>query len=46
MCILFIRIVFEYSDVVWDGCCFEIQSNEPEKLQLEAVHIVTGQTLG
>ena len=39
----FIRPVIEYSDVVWDNCTL-YEANELEKIQLEAVCIVTGAT--
>ena len=38
-----IRPVIEYSDVVWDNCTL-YEANELEKIQLEAVRIVTGAT--
>ena len=37
----FIRPVLEYADVVWDNCT-KYEEEELEKMQLEAVQIVTG----
>ena len=39
----FIRSILEYADVVWDNC-MQQQSNEFEKIQLEAGRIVSGTT--
>ena len=41
--VTYVRPVFEYSSVVWDGCTIE-QQNSLEKLQNEAARIVTGLT--
>ena len=40
---IFIRSILEYADIVWDNCTQQ-QSNELEKIQLEAARIVTGTT--
>ena len=40
----FIRSILEYADVVWDNCTQQ-QSNEIEKIQLEAGRIVSGTTI-
>ena len=39
----FIRPVIEYSNVVWDNCTL-YETNELEKIQIEAARIVTGAT--
>ena len=39
----FIRSILEYADIVWDNCTQQ-QSNEIEKIQLEAGRIVSGTT--
>ena len=39
----FIRPLLEYADVVWNNCA-QNESNELEKLQIEAARIVTGTT--
>jgi hypothetical protein len=41
--ISFIRPLLEYACELWDGC-FEHDSEEIEKIQLEAARIVTGLT--
>ena len=39
----FIRPILEYADIVWDNCTLQ-QTNELEKIQLEAGRIVSGTT--
>ena len=39
----FIRYILDYADIVWDNCTQQ-QSNEIEKIQLEAGRIVSGTT--
>ena len=41
--ISFIRPLLEYANVVWDNCT-QYESNELEKIQIEAARIVTGAT--
>ena len=38
-----IRLVIEYSDVVWDTCIL-YEANELETIQIEATRIITGAT--
>ena len=38
----FIRPILEYADVVWDNCT-QYEINAPEKVQIEAARIATGE---
>ena len=43
VCFSFVRPIIEYADTVWNNCT-QYKSNELEKIQNEAAHIVTGAT--
>ena len=43
ICIVFIRLLLEYADVLWDNCT-QAEKQDFEKIQLEAARIATGAT--